>query len=276
MIHNPNTRDKLAILMNDCEMFGVRRTLRNAVAYLLSLPYDDFDRKYGFITSGNVEPSETEIADPTTLDNAVTYEPIQEAVMRHMLRYVAAHLNPATLTFVDLGSGKGRALLMAAELPFLEVVGVEISAAHCRVAELNVAAHEAGRTGRAKARLSKATNIVVRHGDVTQFDFPDTDLLVYLFNPFRGPVFRSVLDRLAAHQARTRRSVHLILSSPRCEGLLRSHPAFECAYEFQVIATGYSWNLWRCRGELARSNGASHPVMHPSAERSSGAVHDAS
>jgi SAM-dependent methyltransferase len=273
MIHNPNTRETLAILLNDYEMFGLRWTLRNALVYLLKRPRDDFDRKYGVSTSGNVEPSDTEIPNVTALDNAITYEPTQEAVMRHILRYVATHFNPAALTFVDLGCGKGRALLMAAELPFIEVVGVEISASHCRMAERNAAAAGAPATlKRVRARLPKRTNIVVRQADATQFEFPRTDLLVYLFNPFRGPVFRSVLDRLAAFQASTQRSVHVILCSPRCEGLLESHPAFDKQYEFQVIATGYSWNLWRCRGELARANAK----VRATPERSSDARHDAS
>jgi SAM-dependent methyltransferase len=258
MNHNPNAREKLVIFLNECEMFGVRRALRHSLSYLLSQTRSDFDRKYGVSTSGSVEPSEAEISDPVSLDNAINYEPTDEAVMRHILRYVATHFDPAQLTFVDLGCGRGRALLMAADLPFLEVIGVEISASHCRIAQQNVTAYRAargsnGKRAHANGRSARKSTIVVCHENATEFEFPNTDLLVYLFNPFRGPVLRSVLERLAAFQAATRRRVHLILCSPRTEDLLLAHPAFRKQYEFQVIATAYSWSLWSCQVAAPRS-----------------------
>src|ERR1700679_1186479 len=41
-------------------------------------------------------------------------------------------------TFVDIGSAKGRAMMLASELPFREVVGVELSASLYQVAEKNL------------------------------------------------------------------------------------------------------------------------------------------
>ena len=85
--------------------------------------------------------------------------------------------------------------------------------------------------------------------DDTRFAYPDTDLLVYMFNPFRGSVFRAVLDSLAAFRRDRARRVSVVLSNPTMEDMLLVHPAFRRSYEFQVIASASSWNLWECERE---------------------------
>jgi SAM-dependent methyltransferase len=261
MNHDPDLLEKLVIVRNECRMFGMRRALRHTLSFLLSQTRSDFDRRHGVATSGSVEPAAAGITDPISLENAINYEPTDEAVMRHILGYVATHFNPAELTFVDMGCGKGRALLMAARLPFIEAVGVEISASHCHWAVSNVARYRpAGEPWRTKIRICNS--------NATEFDFPNTDLLVYLFNPFRGPVLRAVLDRLAEFQRRTERKVHLLLCSPRSEDQLLEHRAYRREHEFRVIAVTHCWSLWRCNGTLGP--GVNHgtplsPVPGPTA-----------
>ena len=46
----------------------------------------------------------------------------------------------ATFTFIDLGSGKGRAIMLAAAYPFRRIIGVEFVAELHRVAEANITA----------------------------------------------------------------------------------------------------------------------------------------
>jgi SAM-dependent methyltransferase len=255
--YNPSTREKLGILLNNYETFGFWQTLGHALAYVLSRPRDEFDRKYGVSTAGTLLPSNNEITDELTFDNALGYEPTHEAVVRQVLRHVRAHFEPQNLTFVDLGCGRGRALLMAAELPFREVIGVEISPSHCEVAERNAAqfVNSSAQPAGAHRRAAVRSSIRVRCADATRFDFPNTDLFVYMFNPFRGPVFRAMLDQLAAFQRSTRRQVHVALSypQPHTEQCLRLHPAFVKQHECQVIAPAYSWNLWQCRSAIDRS-----------------------
>ena len=49
------------------------------------------------------------------------------------------HLDYRRFTFVDVGSGKGRALLLASDYPFREIIGVELSPDLDRVARSNIA-----------------------------------------------------------------------------------------------------------------------------------------
>lgn len=91
-------------------------------------------------------------------------------------------------TFVDLGSGKGRALLMAAAHPFQRVVGVELVPGLHQVCLENIRALNPshGESGSLEAHCM----------DARDFQFPLDPLVVYLFNPFPEPVFAAVMENL--------------------------------------------------------------------------------
>jgi len=85
-------------------------------------------------------------------------------------------------TFVDIGAGMGRAVLLAAELPFRQVVGVELHPALVRVARRNLSHwRRAGRT-RSSVRMVA--------GDAVDFAFPPGPCVAFLFNPFGAVVMR--------------------------------------------------------------------------------------
>src|SRR5260370_30556709 len=83
-------------------------------------------------------------------------------------------------SFVDLGCGKGRAVMMASEFGFREGVGVELHASLAGIAEANVAVWAGA--GRA------ACPVRIICGDATEFVFPDGACLLYLFPPVTAPV----------------------------------------------------------------------------------------
>jgi len=98
-------------------------------------------------------------------------------------------------TFLDIGAGMGRDVLLAAEMPFRSVVGVELHPALVRIARRNLTAwRKAGRAA-AKMRIVEA--------DATEFVFPPGPCVAFLFNPFGAAAMRRFL-RSAAKQFRTR------------------------------------------------------------------------
>src|ERR1035437_2211548 len=103
------------------------------------------------------------------------------------------HSRPAApveeTTFIDLGAGMGRAMLLAAEMPFREVVGVELHPALVRTARKNVTIWR--KAGRAKAPVRTVC------GDAVEFAFPPGPCVVFLFNPFGAPVMCRLLMALA-------------------------------------------------------------------------------
>lgn len=161
--------------------------------------------------------------------------------MKSIFGKLPAVIDPAQCTFVDLGCGKGRGLIMAMWQPFQEVIGVELFAQHATLAEANVAAYLARPRPR---REIKCRNARVECGNALAFEPPDRDLVVFMYRPFKGEVFTGVLDRLHAFHARTGRRVVIAYACPLEERLLERHAGFTKRHEHQVIVEDLSWNLW--------------------------------
>jgi cyclopropane fatty-acyl-phospholipid synthase-like methyltransferase len=94
-------------------------------------------------------------------------------------------------TFLDMGSGKGRVLFVAAEYPFRKVIGVEFSNALHEEALANLKRYKY--PGRRCAEIEPVL------ADAREFEFPDDNLVIYLFNPF-GP---EVMGRMLANLERS-------------------------------------------------------------------------
>lgn len=143
-------------------------------------------------------------------------------------------------TFVDLGSGKGRALLLASEFPFERIVGVELSPALHRVAEHNV------RVWRSPAQRCRSFELVCM--DARDYPFPPEDALVYLFQPFPAEVMGPVLDNLGRSVAERPREVHVVYHNPIFHSLFADRPSFALErWERAKRRDGFDWALYRAR-----------------------------
>jgi len=76
-------------------------------------------------------------------------------------------------TFVDLGSGKGRVLLMASDCPFRRIVGIEFLPALHHAATENI--------GKYSSEHQRCKHIESVNMDVRDFPFPSRPLVVYMF-----------------------------------------------------------------------------------------------
>jgi SAM-dependent methyltransferase len=101
--------------------------------------------------------------------------------------------------FIDIGCGKGRALLVAADFPFRHLLGVEIAAELCDIARTNVATN-----------ADWVARISIVNQDAATIIFPDGPMLLYLFNPFLAPVLRRVLQNLERQLRRSPRPTYLL------------------------------------------------------------------
>jgi SAM-dependent methyltransferase len=104
-------------------------------------------------------------------------------------------------TFVDLGSGKGRVLLMASDYPFKQIIGVEFMPELHRAAQENIAKYT-----NEQQQCRQIESICM---DARDFDFPDGPLVVYLFNPFSESTFARVLENLRQSIEREPRPVYV-------------------------------------------------------------------
>ncbi|MFO0726401.1 MAG: class I SAM-dependent methyltransferase [Myxococcota bacterium] len=125
--------------------------------------------------------------DSENLIHANRYEPTPFGVLDDML--CGLGLDYARYHFVDLGSGKGRILALAAKYPFGEVTGIEFSRELHQAASANLAA--------LRPEYVRAKKIRSICADAANYVFPPQPLVVFLFNPFRAPVLSRVLGNLA-------------------------------------------------------------------------------
>ncbi|HXN51072.1 MAG TPA: class I SAM-dependent methyltransferase [Candidatus Acidoferrum sp.] len=139
----------------------------------------EFDRSLGVDTKGPVGLWYLRIESDNVRD-AIRYEGVNPLIFRQALREV--HDDFEGFTFVDLGCGKGRALLLANEFRFSQLIGVEFAPELAAVARSNC--HRA------------AVQATVLSQDAAQFPFPAGNIVVYLYNPFGPTVLNPVLDHL--------------------------------------------------------------------------------
>ncbi len=142
----------------------------------------------------------------------------------------ALPINFQNFTFIDLGSGKGRALLMAAPYGFKKIIGVELMPEWHRVAEENIRKFAAGNPS-----ASPMESLCM---DARDFDFPAEPLVVYLFNPFWEPVFAVVLERLRQSLLKSPRPVFMAYRYVEFESLLQ-----KCGW-LEKIAGAEQWAVY--------------------------------
>jgi predicted RNA methylase len=120
--------------------------------------------------------------------------------------------------FVDLGCGKGRAVLLASRMQFRGVIGVELNADLARIAEANV------EIWKAAGRVLCPVRIIC--GDATDFKLPPGPCLVYLANPFGAPVMSRLLERLKAQVVAQNQTLDVVYQNPEQERVFVNNPAF--------------------------------------------------
>jgi SAM-dependent methyltransferase len=129
-------------------------------------------------------------------------------------------------TFVDLGCGKGRALVLASEFPFREIVGVEISEEMVAQARRNIAV--------VKAKYPQRPKIEVVQGDALLFPLPQGDLVVFLFHPFHRELVSTMLARLEEAAQGGEREMFIIYENPVYGDVIDAAPWLQRCYSKKV------------------------------------------
>lgn len=128
------------------------------------------------------------------------YQPSEPGLFQEILGRL--EIEHARFTFIDLGSGKGRTLLMASDYPFRRIIGAEIIPDLHAVAEENVRRYQSDQ--------QKCFAIETWFGDAREFPFPVEPLVLYLFNPFPADILTAVLGQLEASLREHPREIFVI------------------------------------------------------------------
>lgn len=147
------------------------------------------------------------------------YQPTEPAAFHEMLNMLQQSPDPQQralhfrdFTFIDLGSGKGRTLLMASDYPFRRIVGVELLQSLHEIAEQNLRQY--------KSESQQCFTVESICNDATAFRFPDESMVLFLFNPFPESGMRKVFANLELSLRAHPRPVYVLYHNPLLEHVL--------------------------------------------------------
>lgn len=180
-----------------------------------------FDKAHGTDTSGLIRGENL----PTGHSNdlwSTAYYGISPNLLTHLIDIL--NIDHQRFTFLDLGSGKGRALLLASRFHFRRILGIELSPQLNATATANIA--------RFSAPWQQCRSIETHTGDATTIDYPAGPLVLYLYNPFLPPVLKRCLRNLTRSLTHEPREIYLIYINPAPEHLIKKHaPALRKQWE---------------------------------------------
>jgi SAM-dependent methyltransferase len=207
-----------------------------------------FDRRYGIETAHSVEAMELRGDGPNS-EFGNWYMPTELATFRLMIKGLT--IDPREFVFIDLGSGKGRMLVAAAEAGFRRVVGVEYSADLHAVAQRNVNSY--------LQRSRRRAEIQSLHADAADYEFPVEPLVILFFNSFLEPVLSAVLGNLRRSLDRRARDVYILHNGPQF------YPGITALFEqtpwLETASSGSGYAVYRARSPQRAANGEGRPVV---------------
>lgn len=137
---------------------------------------DDFDQTRGVTTADRVELWNLTIPSKDWV-RGMRYSPVPVAAFSNAMARLAIQAD--RFTFIDLGSGKGRALILAGEYGFKRIIGVEFAPTLCEIARRNL--------------LIAKTRAEVVCQSATEFAFPKEPTVIFMYSPFSIDILERVL-----------------------------------------------------------------------------------
>ena len=138
------------------------------------------------------------------------YQPTEPSLFHEML--AAAPIQFDEFTFIDLGSGKGRTLMMASDYPFRRIVGVELIPQLHRIAQDNLR--------RYSSPNQKCFSLESICADARDYDFPPVPTVLYLFNPLPETGLATVIANLERSLHEHPRPAVVLFHNPLHEEIL--------------------------------------------------------
>lgn len=166
------------------------------------------------------------------------YQPTEASLFHEMLEQLK--IDFSRFTFIDLGSGKGRVLLIASNYSFRRIIGVELLPELHRIAVKNVKAY--------KNSVQQCFALECVLGDALDFVLPTEATVLYLFNPLLESEMKQLAARLAASLRHHPRPFFVLYHNPVLEYLLVRDASLKRVggtHQYSVLASSTETDSWR-------------------------------
>lgn len=176
-----------------------------------------FDWRRGVRTRGTVR-NEVALVPRSLGGDPEFYQPVYLRLWRRVQGSIP--IDPGTATFLDLGAGRGRAVILAAETGYRRVIGVELDEQLAREAEENL------RRWRSRCvtpdRPDQVIDIV--YSDAATYPVPEGPLVMSLYNSFGPTSLRYLLGSLCETSRSSADPVFLAYFNPVHESVVAEFP----------------------------------------------------
>jgi SAM-dependent methyltransferase len=184
-----------------------------------------FDTLHGTDTSGLLSAPVIAHGTLARPEDLTAYYGIAPSILSSLLDLWLRDLRPNAsidrTVFLDVGAGKGRAMLLASRYPFLRIEGVELNPRLASIASKNISLWQ-------RAPNSGSLSPIALHcADATKHPLPSEPLLAHLFHPFEARVLQRFLRYVERDLGRHPRPFDLLYVNAEHDSLLDRHPAFQ-------------------------------------------------
>lgn len=173
----------------------------------------DFDCDYRVNTTWANLPLATRVREVLA---GRQYQASDPVIFHEMMSHLA--IDHRQFTFIDLGSGKGRGLLLASDYPFHRIVGIEL------LPELHAIAEENVRKYRSPRQQCREFKLIC--ADARSSPLPPEPLVVFLFDPFPEDVLRQVMAGIERSLREQPRQMFLAYENPISERVIADSTMF--------------------------------------------------
>ncbi len=190
-------KNPLAWTLDSLKTRGVGETFGSIVRVGVDL---SFDLRFGTDTVRWVDINHLRFESEHKKDGSA-YIPSSISPLRFLLRNL-----PKDGVFIDLGSGKGRVLLVAAQSGFQRITGVEFSPELCQIARENI------KVFLKKTRISARMEVIESDAAIVPIDRECN--VIFMYNPFDKVVLTRVLENLRSSLLQFPRKIWVIYNNP--------------------------------------------------------------
>jgi hypothetical protein len=199
----------------------------------------EFDSELGVDTGGYLKLEGMDLVGSAA--SATAYQAMYPAPFRQVLEQLPICFDETV--FIDFGSGKGRAVLLASAYPFAQLIGVEFAKELHTVATQNLEV--------ARAKIKRPERIEFVCDDAGQAKIPLRPVLAFFNNPFGDAVMAKVAENLRRSHEIQPRDIWIVYFWPQSPKTWENSSYEEISIkepDWPTATTERVVRVWRLKG----------------------------